>query len=127
MPQKKHATQKTKTKNTCVYKQSSKPHTNTSLYMYVFLKIKNTIQYKHSYITNRLYVFLYICIMYVCAWAVLVCSLRPHWRFFMIFFVPFRGKILGVRRKITLSRRRSRGEVEEEEEEEVGNTRRRSW
>ncbi|CAK9236214.1 unnamed protein product [Sphagnum troendelagicum] len=34
----------------------------------------------------------------------------------MIFFVPFRGKILGVRRKITLSRRRSRGE-----EEEVGN------
>jgi hypothetical protein len=46
----------------------------------------------------------------------------------MIFFVPFRGKILGVRRKITLSRRRSRDEEEvEEEEEEVGNTRRRSW
>ncbi|CAK9277992.1 unnamed protein product [Sphagnum jensenii] len=39
----------------------------------------------------------------------------------MIFFVPFRGKILGVRRKITLSRRRSRVEEEEEEEEEVGN------
>jgi len=41
----------------------------------------------------------------------------------MIFFVPFRGKILGVRRKITLSRRRSRGE---EEEEDLG-IRRRSW
>ncbi len=59
--------------------------------------------------------------MYVCGLAVLGCSLRPHWRFFMIFFVPFRGKILGVRRKITLSRRRSRVEEEEEEEEEVGN------
>ncbi len=63
---------------------------------------------------------MYVCMYvwtYVCGLAVLGCSLRPHWRFFMIFFVPFRGKILGVRRKITLSRRRSRGE----EEEEVGN------
>jgi hypothetical protein len=64
--------------------------------------------------------------MYVCMYAlwaaVLGCSLRrPHWRFFVIFFVPFRGKILGVRRKITLSRRRSRVEEEEEEKEEVGN------